>query len=139
MSSGITRSEVLGVNCQDLLLLNEQLRHLSNCYRACQHVDKIPHASVSRLGERCPTLRDQVGYHLPLKGGVLACIQQLYVQVGCAIVWRVNPWSTRRKSENYGATRRLGCVKQMDPARVKARPPIAGSKLYKKYEKKLET
>lgn len=139
MSSGITRSEVLGVNCQGLLLLNKQLRRISNCYRACQHVDKIPHASVSHLGERRPTLRDQMGYHLPLKAGAQARSQQLYVRVGCPIVWRVNPRSTCRKSENYGATWRLGCVKQMDPARVKTRLPIAESKLYKKYEKKLET
>jgi hypothetical protein len=80
-----------------------------------------------------------MGYHLPVKAEVLACTQQLCVQVGCAIVWRMNPWATRRKSENYGEIRNFERVKRMDPERVKTRPPIAESKLYKKYEKKVET
>lgn len=139
MSSGKTRSELSGVNYQDILLLNKQLRHISNEHRACQHVDKIPHASGPLLGERRPTLRNQMEYHLLLKAEALACIQRLFVQVGCELVWRVNPWPTRRKPENYGASRRLGCMKRMGPERVKTRPLIAQSKPSKKYEKKEET
>lgn len=94
----------------------------------------IPHASGSLLGERRPNLHNHMEYHLLLKVEVLTCAQRLCVQDGGV---PVRPWPTRWKSENYDENRRYGHVR-MGSEHVKTCRPIAQSKPYEKWKKKVE-